>query len=460
MVVLELKDLTVRFGGLTAVNKVCARVDEHQIVSIIGPNGAGKTTVFNAVTGIYEPTTGTVEFRQRPLVKPVNRRLIFVAIAIGLITALAAVLATVNVDRLWQATIKRNYAGPGQPFSYRAAWTSAVDYFGGQLSIVEQRAGRWSVVTADGRRTLGFTTDETDAKQLRDRLEILINKVIADPKLIQQVGAEAAAAVRDGVSIARDGNAVRLRTTTDSKDAILAEYDSPASAKTALENLLLIGHERTARKRLSWLALVGGFLLGAAGTAAVWNRSRRSPDFISRAGIGRTFQNIRLFQNMTVLENVLTAMDRQFAAGVLRMAVGSPKARREEAEIGKRAIAHLKLVDLESRANTLAKNLSYGDQRRLEIARALALEPQVLLLDEPAAGMNPAESAELGKLIDRIRDSGLAVLLIEHHMRVVMDISDRIVVLDYGSKIAEGTPSEVRANPAVIKAYLGDEEVT
>jgi branched-chain amino acid transport system ATP-binding protein len=118
------------------------------------------------------------------------------------------------------------------------------------------------------------------------------------------------------------------------------------------------------------------------------------------------------------------------------------------------------LVDLESRANTLAKNLSYGDQRRLEIARALALEPHVLLLDEPAAGMNPAESAELGKLIDRIRDSGLAVLLIEHHMRVVMDISDRIVVLDYGSKIAEGTPSEVRANPAVIKAYLGDEEVT
>ncbi len=451
---LQVDKLTLRFGGLTAVSEVDLRVEEGQIAAVIGPNGAGKTSLFNAITGIYEPTAGAVRLDGHDLQEPMQPRLLLRWLLVGLGVGLIGLLTAANVDALWAAVVK---AQDPNEFSTARALHDAGAFMAAQPRV-DLRMAKYFVTSFDGQTTFAVVkTPELAATALADAQKRLENPQSDDDK------------------------ATATRTVT------------------AL--------------RVRGGAFLAGLLLGFLAARAVWQRTRRTPTSVALRGVARTFQNIRLFHNMTVVENVLVASDRHLRAQaklgdpgrltallapmgllalVATLALVVRKAAPDAAEVlpdgvlaalllgllawlvvivrrgafstasldQERAARHeamelLKFVGLEHRLRDLARNLPYGEQRRLEIARALATRPRLLLLDEPAAGMNPSETVSLMHLIRAIRDRGMTVLLIEHHMRVVMGISDRITVLVHGKRIAEGTPDEIRQNPAVIEAYLG-----
>ena len=229
----------------------------------------------------------------------------------------------------------------------------------------------------------------------------------------------------------------------EKKDRIsLTVYLHYGAGKTTLFNLLTGVYEPSE----GTITLAGTLLNGKA------------PSKIASLGLGRTFQNIRLFKNMTVLENVLIGLGNHGKAEVFASFFRLPAFYKNEESLKTKAIELLKIFDLDGDVDTLAKNLPYGQQRRLEIVRALATEPKILFLDEPAAGMNPQETAELTQLIRKIKEEfNITIMLIEHDMSLVMEVTERIYVLEYGRLIAHGTPAEIRSNKRVIEAYLGGE---
>ena len=411
--VLDIDRVSMRFGGLVAVTDLDLDISDGQLVVLIGSEGAGKTTVCNCITGECEPTNGSVRFRGRRLTHSFGVGVFWMAMSIGLLSGLFFAAAAVDIDRLWLAVVKRGMVFD-RSFTFDSARRRLRSYFRAELAV-DRLAGKWRVVSADGRDVLVVCNDFEEAKSLRNQLQAAVTARRIGPSTVPN--------------------------TSDMADAAESSRSQPTIPEDIL-NRLASGKSRIRIR--GWSALLAGWIIGATGVIAIWSRSRGSPHIAARAGIARTFQNPRLFENMTLRENVLVALDRIIPGGVIALLLRTPKNYRGEQDAHIKANEILSFVGLDPMAGSLACDATLLDRRRLEIARALATGANFILLDEPVAGLDKKGVAIVMDLLHSIKNRGVTLLMTSDSFSFRSDICDKAVVLDRGVKIAEGAPSDVR----------------
>ena len=402
---LAVTNISKRFGGLIAVNQVTLSASLGRITGLIGPNGAGKSTLFNCLTGMTTPDTGSVYFDGHEVIQSPPATIQSTLNRIWLSQLLWCLIWPLAVLLIFLPTVTADLADfEILCICYLAAGVRIL----GAFHLKRRRTWTWAMHGA-------------------------------------LAGADAALA-----------SVAAFRVTMLSFGSGLIPYPDVFAFSIAPEwsipytPLLWTAVSLTTINAL-WLF----YQVGQKGVRAALN-IHPGPHKINAFGLARTFQNIRLFNELTVLDNVRIGAHLQGSSGLTGALLRVPKFKREEQDLTNKATAAIERVGLTASMMIPAGSLSYGQQRRLEIARALAGAPKALLLDEPAAGMNHSETAELAELLTSLRDEGLAILLIEHDMRLMMNICDEMVVLNHGSQIANGAPQDIRQNKAVIEAYLGE----
>lgn len=400
--ILSVDRLRIRAGATTIVDSLEFDVDEGGMVAIIGPPGAGKTTLLDCIAGCRRPSRGSVRFLGRRLERAFTPMVAWRIAGIGLLAGLVAAAIAVDADRLWWAVATRASTA-GEPFTPAAMGRRLRSYFRAELTI-DRSAGDWCVVTADGREILARRASRAEAVAVRDALQAAVTARRAGPGTVPEV-----------------------------TDMATVEEGTPGLPEQVLDRLA--AGKRLIRRR-GWTGLAMGWLVGVIVAVADWRRGRRGPEVSARAGITRVFQAGRPFAGLTVGDNVLVAIGRSDGGRTSRDVGATARCRAAE---------ELAFVGLGGDAGAFAGRLSRADRIRMEIARAMAFDPKLLLLDDPAADCGPEEVENLSELLRGVRRRGLAIVLAEREPGPLSGLADRVIPLDR-------LPRQVVSQPPAIES--------